>query len=55
MFNMDGKYGSAQINGKSINIEKTDLNDLEKYSEELLAKRNELLDKQNDYLAKIIC
>lgn len=54
MFNVDGKYGTVHIQGKSIDIEKTKVEDLEKYLKELEKKEENLLNQQNDYLSKIL-
>lgn len=54
MFKIDGKYGNMHINGMSINIEKTNINELEKYLVELERKQKQLIEQQNDYLSQII-
>ena len=50
----DEKYGSLEIGGKSIPIEKMNIDDLEKYLKEFENKRLELINQQNDYLSKIL-
>ena len=54
MFKIDGKYGNIHINGMSIDIEKTKIDDLNKYLQELEVKREKLIDQQNNYLSQII-
>ena len=54
MFKIDGKYGKIHINGMSIDIEKTKIDDLNKYLQELELKREKLIDEQNNYLSQII-
>lgn len=54
MFKIDGKYGNIHINGMSINIEKTNINELEKYLVELERKQKQLIEQQNVYLSQII-
>ena len=54
MFKIDGKYGNIHINGMSINIEKTKIDELNKYLQELEVKREKLIDQQNNYLSQII-
>lgn len=54
MFKIDGKYGNIHINGMSIDIEKTSVNDLNKYLQELEMNRMQLIEQQNNYLSQII-
>ena len=54
MFKIDGKYGNMHINGMSKNIEKTNINELEKYIVELERKQKQLIEQKNDYLSQII-
>ncbi len=54
MFKVDGKYGSIHINGMSIDIEKTDINQLENYLKNLENKRVQMIEQQNNYLSQII-
>lgn len=54
MFGLNGKYGDIHINGMSIDIEKTKIDDLNEYLQELEKKRMELLEQQNNYLSQII-
>lgn len=54
MFKIDGKYGNLYVNGMSIDIEKIDVNELDKYLNELERKHIELIEQQNDYLSQII-
>ena len=54
MFKTDGKYGNIHINGMSIDIEKTKIDELNKYLQELEVKREKLIDQQNNYLSQII-
>lgn len=54
MFKIDGKYGNIHINGMSIDIEKTNVNDLNKYLQELEMNRMRLIEQQNNYLSQII-
>ena len=54
MLKIDGKYGKVQIRGRSIDIEKTKINDLINYLQELEVKREKLIDQQNNYLSQII-
>ena len=54
MFKIDGKYGNIHINGMSIDIEKTKINELNKYLQELEEKREKLIGQQNNYLSEII-
>ena len=51
---MNGKYGDAHINGNSINIEKSEIEDLNNYLQELEQKRTQLIEQQNNYLSQII-
>ncbi len=54
MFKIDGKYGNLHVNGMSIDIEKIDVNELDKYLNELERKEIELIEQQNEYLSQII-
>ena len=54
MFKIDGKYGNIHVNGMSIDIEKVDVNELDKYLNELEIKQIKLIEQQNEYLSKII-
>ena len=54
MFEGDGKYGTANINGNDIDIEKAEISDLKKYLEEKEEKRITLIEEQNGILSKII-
>ena len=54
MLKIDGKYGSIHINGMNVNIERTKINELNKYLEELETKRMKLIEQQNNYLSEII-
>lgn len=54
MFKVDGKYGNIHINGISIDIEKTKINELNKCLQELEIKRMKLIEQQNNYLLQII-
>ncbi len=54
MFKIDSKYGNVHINGMSIDIEKTKINDLNKYLQELEIRRLQLIEQQNNYLSQII-
>lgn len=49
----DGKYGDLEIDGKSISIEKLNVDDLEKYLKEFEKKRLKLIEEQNNYLSRI--
>ena len=54
MFKTDGKYGNVNINGTNIDIDKTKINDLNRYLQELELKRIQLIEQQNNYLSQII-
>lgn len=54
MFKFDGKYGNIHIDGTSIDIDKININDLDKYLERLEKKRVQIIEQQNDYLSQII-
>lgn len=54
MFKFDGKYGNIHIDGTSIDIDKINITDLEKYLERLEKKRVQIIEQQNDYLSQII-
>ena len=54
MYKIDGKYGNIHINGMSIDIEKTKIDQLNKYLQELEVKREKLIEQQNNYLSQII-
>ena len=54
MFKIDSKYGNAHINGMSIDIEKSEISDLNKYLQELETRRMKLIEQQNNYLSQII-
>ncbi len=54
MLNVNSKYGNIHVNDMSIDIEKTNINELNGYLKELEIKRMEIIKKQNDYLSKII-
>ena len=54
MFKINGKYGNVHINGISIDIDKMNGKELEKYLEKSESKRIELIEQQNKYLSQII-
>lgn len=54
MFKFDGKYGNIHIDGRSIDIDKMNITELEKYVEKLERKRMQIIEQQNDYLSQII-
>ncbi|MBR3134444.1 MAG: hypothetical protein IKG56_03190 [Clostridia bacterium] len=54
MFKLDGKYGCVNIKGRSIDIEKAEINDLNNYIIELESKRIQLIEQQNYLLTQII-
>lgn len=54
MFNNDGKYGNIHVNGMSLDIDKINVNELNKYLKELKRKQKELIEQQNEYLSQII-
>lgn len=54
MFRIDGKYGNIHIDGMSIDIDKINMGELDKYLERLERKREEIIEQQNDYLSQII-
>ena len=54
MFKFDGKYGNIHIDGTSIDIDKINITDLDKYLERLEKKRVQIIEQQNDYLSQII-
>lgn len=54
MFKIDGKYGQIHIDGMDLDIDRTNLAELKQYVQQLQEKREELIEKQNDYLSQII-
>lgn len=54
MLKINGKYGDIKIEGRSVDIEKIPLEELNKNLEKLLEKQNKLLEKQNEYLSQIL-
>lgn len=54
MFKINGRYGNIHVNGMSIDIDKIDLNELDKYLNELEIKQMQLIEQQNEYLSQII-
>ena len=54
MFKVDGKYGNIHIDGISIDIDKINITELDKYLERLERKRVKTIEQQNDYLSEII-
>ncbi len=50
----DGKYGSIHIDGRNIDIEKTDRLELEEYVDRLDRRYEILTKEQNDYISQII-
>lgn len=54
MLNLYGKYGTANIKGQSIDVEKTAIVKLEEYIKELKQKRNQLIEEQNVYISQMI-
>ncbi len=54
MFKIDGKYGNIHVDGMSIDIDKININELDMYLEKLERNRELIIEKQNDYLSKII-
>lgn len=54
MFKIDGKYGNIHVDGMSIDIDKINMNELDKYLEKLQKKREQIIEQQNDYLSQII-
>lgn len=54
MFKVDGKYGNIHIDGISIDIDKINITELDKYLERLERKRVQIIEQQNDCLSQII-
>ena len=54
MFKFDSKYGNIHIDGISIDIDKINMGELDKYLEKLEKKRIQIVEQQNDYLSQII-
>lgn len=54
MFKFDGKYGNVHIDGMSIDIDKINITELDKYLEKLQRKRVQIIEQQNDCLSQII-
>jgi hypothetical protein len=54
MFKIDGKYGNIYIDGTSMDIDKINMTELDKYLEKLERKRVQIIGQQNDYLSQII-
>ena len=54
MFKFDGKYGNIHIDGMSIDIDKINIDELDKYLEKLETKREQIIEQQNNYLSQII-
>ena len=54
MIKLSEKYGEIHINGKNIEIDKTDLTELNIYLDQLEKKREQLIEKQNELISKII-
>lgn len=54
MFKYEGKYGNIHIDGTSMDIDKINLSELNKYLEKLERKRTQIIEQQNDYLSQII-
>lgn len=54
MYTIDGKYGNVHIEGKSINIEKIPIEELNKYLKILKHNQEKLIEKQNQYLSQIL-
>ena len=54
MLNINGKYGNLHIQGKSLDIDKLNLKELEDYLREMEEKRSQLIEEQNEYLSQMI-
>lgn len=54
MLDVEGKYGNVNIDGMTVDIDKMDNSEFDKYLEKLEAKRLQLITQQNDCLTKII-
>ena len=54
MFKVDGKYGNVHINGRSIDIDRINITELNNYVEKLESKRLEIIEQQNNYLSQLI-
>ena len=54
MFNFDGKYGNIHIDGISIDIDKINMTEYDKFLEKLERKQVQIIEQQNDYLSQII-
>ena len=54
MFEFGGKYGDIHIDGVSIDIDKINMTELDKYLEKLEKKREQIIEQQNYYLSQII-
>ena len=54
MFEVSSKYGNIVVNGKNIDIGKANIEDLDAYLKKVEVKREELIEKQHNYLGQII-
>ena len=54
MYKIDGKYGNIHIKGKTADIERSDIPELETYKEYLEKTERKLLKEQNNYLSEIL-
>ena len=54
MFKDYSKYGNIHIGGVSVNIDKTNIAELDKYLEKLEREREQIIQQQNDYLSQMI-
>ena len=54
MFKVDVKYGNVHINGRSIDIDRINITELNNYVEKLESKRLVIIEQQNNYLSQLI-
>lgn len=54
MFEINGKYGNIHIKGKTIDIDKVNVDELEIYLNELETNRMKLIENQNEYISELI-
>ena len=54
VFDIGGRYGSFNINGKDMKIDKMNVDELNEYLDKFENNRMELIKEQNDYLSMLI-
>ena len=54
MFKIKNKYGKIHFNGKSIDIDQIDIDEIDEHLERLELKRMKIIEEQNEYLSQII-